>query len=145
MKRSFLDGLIDTLASTAAAEVSERLPGATARAKATARRHLRRQFRDSMRAGVKKVAGKKPKKDLAPSVDDPGIERVQFYTACNALGLHGKCTFGERVEPELIRAAKRELAKKFHPDVAANKREQFQAVMQAAEWLEKYNAGLEKK
>ena len=145
--RSFISSLIDTVASVAAEEATERLP-LTGRAKATARRRIRREVRDKFRDIAEQVIGAKKTKKVPASVpsstpDDPGVLHVQFVTACNTLGLTGR-KFGERVNEDDIRTAKRNLAKKFHPDVAQGKNEQYLAVMRAAEWLEKYNEGVKK-
>ena len=148
-KRSFLDGLIDTLSATAAAELSERLP-ISGKAKATARRHMRKQLRDSMRDGAEAAgnAAKKVKEKVAsakkPTLED-SITSLQFHTSCAVLGL-GEQKYGKPVSEALIRDSKRAAAKMFHPDVAGdNSREQFQAVVEASKWLEKYNESLSKK
>ena len=149
-KRSFLDNFIDTLSATAAAELSERMGdtlGMSERSKATARRHMRKQLRGSMRDGVNgaTAAAKKIKEKVSSASKKPPIAQVQFDTACSVLGL-GKRPYGKPVGEELIRESKRAAAKMFHPDVSGeSKREQFQAVVQAAKWLEKYNEQLGKK
>ncbi|TAL42434.1 MAG: hypothetical protein EPN91_08625 [Salinibacterium sp.] len=146
-KPSFLSGLIDTLSSTAATELSERLgdaAGMSARGKATMRRQLRHNVRNAMRDGADAVttAAKKVKEKVTKRAKRTGesISSVQFMVACSCLGIDGK--YGKPVDSELIREKKRERAKLFHPDRADGSRERFQAVMQAAEWLEKYNAEL---
>lgn len=153
-KRSFLDGLIDTLASTAATELSERLPGVTAKGKATARRHMRKQLRESMQSGATKIsnAAKKVKEKVTarserkPRKFEDSVASLQFHTACAVLGL-GNRKYGKPIDEEKIREAKHAAARLFHPDVNGGneeKREQLQAVLDAAEWLEKYNANLKR-
>ena len=125
--------------------------GMSEKGKAAARRHMRKQLREQMRGGVKSIgaAAKKVKEKVTRvprAPDDEGLHRVQFVTACNALGMTGM-KYGKRVDPDRIRENKRAAAKLFHPDRVGNdsKREQFQTVLRAAEWLEAYNTQLEKK
>ena len=149
--RSFLSSLIDTLASTAATELTEKLGAATGmseRSKATARRRIHKQMRDSMQGAAKKVKDKvaSVRAGRGTGAMPPGIESVQFHTACVALGIGGM-KYGGQVDGTLIRENKRAAAKLFHPDRVGNdsKREQLQVVLRAAEWLEAYNERLGKK
>lgn len=137
--------IVEAVVTTASTELSEKLGDATGmseRSKAQLRRRARRELNGAVKnvtARFKKAIKKRPEK-----ID---VSSLKLITACGVLRIPVPRE-GTPIDLELARKNKLAAARLFHPDAMGgneSKRAQFEVVVEAYAWLEKYNDGLEKK
>lgn len=142
--KGIFERVVETVITTAATELSEKLgeaAGMSERSKAQLRRRARRELKTAigkMTAGVKAVKSKLTAKSPI------SFDELRLRTACQVLLIPAPKN-GKPVDLELARKNKLSAARLNHPDAIggdASKRDQFQVVIQAFDWLERYNVGV---
>lgn len=96
------------------------------------------KLKDKARGGVAKLRERMRKKKADAPPFEPSLEELQLATACRVLGLSMPTVLDEEFLAR-AREARRELLKKYHPDVnkSAEAPAQYETVNRAFELLEK--------